>query len=452
MRREIDMLNGGLAAKILQFAIPLALTGILQQFFNAADVMVVGRFASKFAMAAVGCNTPVIGIVVNLFVGISTGATVVIARCIGKGDRNGVKKAVHTAVFLSLVCGSAMALVALAVSSRIMSLLSVPEEVLPMALSYFRIYISGLPAILLYNFESAIFRSKGDTNTPLFCLIAAGIVNVLLNLFFVLVLKMGAEGVAIATVISNILSSGAMFIVLLRSKSDVGIEFHLIRADHASLLEILRIGVPAGVQSMVFALSNIIIQSAINSLGADVMAASAAAFNTEIFVYFIVNAFSQACTAFIGQNYGAGKLDRCRKVTIHAFWMDCVFMFALALPIIIFSRELLSLFNGDPAVIEYGRTRILYITSFQILNLSVDIMSGSLRGYGNSLAPALIALLGICVTRVIWVFTFFTMNRTYSNLLACYPISWSITATIMLCYYFWFMRVALKRKSGGSTR
>ena len=452
MRREIDMLNGGLAAKILQFAIPLALTGILQQFFNAADVMVVGRFASKFAMAAVGCNTPVIGIVVNLFVGISTGATVVIARCIGKGDRDGVKKAVHTAVFLSLVCGSVMALLALAVSNRIMSLLSVPEEVLPMALSYFRIYISGLPAILLYNFESAIFRSKGDTNTPLVCLVAAGIINVLLNLFFVLVLKMGAEGVAIATVIANILSSGAMFIVLLRSKSDVGIEFHKIGADHASLLEILRIGVPAGVQSMVFALSNIIIQSAINSLGADVMAASAAAFNTEIFVYFIVNAFSQACTAFIGQNYGAGKFDRCRKVTVHAFWMDCVFMFALALPIIIFSRELLALFNGDPAVIEYGRTRILYITSFQILNLTVDILSGSLRGYGNSLAPALIALLGICVTRVIWVFTVFPLHSDYSTLLACYPISWSITATIMICYYFWFMRVALKRKEGGSTR
>ncbi len=257
---------------------------------------------------------------------------------------------------------------------------------------------------------------------------------------------MGAEGVAIATVIANILSSGAMFIVLLRSKSDVAIEFHKIGADHASLLEILRIGVPAGVQSMVFALSNIIIQSAINSLGADVMAASAAAFNTEIFAYFIVNAFGQACTAFIGQNFGAGKLDRCRKVTLHAFWMDCVFTAAVALPIIIFSRELLSLFNGDPAVIEYGRTRILYITSFQLLNLSVEIMSGSLRGYGNSLAPALIALLGICVTRVIWVFTVFPMERTYSNLLACYPISWSITALIMLGYYFWFMRFALNKR------
>ena len=451
MRREIDMLNGGFAAKILQFAIPLALTGILQQFFNAADVMVVGRFASKFAMAAVGCNTPVIGIVVNLFVGISTGATVVIAKCIGRGDGAGVKKAVHTAVFLSLVCGSVMAFVALAVSSRIMSLLSVPEEVLPMALSYFRIYISGLPAILLYNFESAIFRSKGDTNTPLFCLIAAGIVNVLLNLFFVLVLKMGAEGVAIATVISNILSSGAMFVILLRSKSDVGIDFHLIRADQASLLEILRIGVPAGVQSMVFALSNIIIQSAINSLGADVMAASAAAFNTEIFVYFIVNAFSQACTAFIGQNYGAGKFDRCRKVTLHAFWMDCAFTAAVALPIIIFSRELLSLFNGDPAVIEYGRTRILYITSFQFLNLTTEIFSGSLRGYGNSLAPAMIALLGICVTRVIWVFTVFPMHSDYATLLACYPISWFITTSILTGYYFWFMRVALKRKVIGLT-
>ena len=451
MRREIDMLNGGFAAKILQFAIPLALTGILQQFFNAADVMVVGRFASKFAMAAVGCNTPVIGIVVNLFVGISTGATVVIAKCIGRGDGSGVKKAVHTAVFLSLVCGSVMALVALAVSSRIMSLLSVPEEVLPMALSYFRIYISGLPAILLYNFESAIFRSKGDTNTPLVCLVAAGIVNVLLNLFFVLVLKMGAEGVAIATVISNILSSGAMFIVLLRSKSNVGIEFHLIRADHASLLEILRIGVPAGVQSMVFALSNIIIQSAINSLGPDVMAASAAAFNTEIFAYFIVNAFGQACTAFIGQNYGARKFDRCKKVTLHAFWMDCAFTAAVALPIIIFSRELLGLFNGDPAVIEYGRTRILYITSFQFLNLTTEIFSGSLRGYGNSLAPALIALLGICVTRVIWVFTVFPMHSDYATLLACYPISWFITTSILTGYYFWFMRVALKRKVIGLT-
>ncbi len=440
MKTQMDMLNGSLADKILRFSIPLALTGILQQVFNAADVMVVGRFASKNAMAAVGSNTPIIGLVVNLFVGISIGANVVIARFAGQKKFSEIKKTVHTAILISIVSGVVMALLGIIASKPVLLALAVPTEVLPMALAYLRIYMLGLPVILLYNFESAIFRSQGDTRTPLICLIIAGLLNVILNLVFVIVFKLNAAGVAIATVLSNLMSASVMFILLLRFDGVIKIELRLLKIDGFLLKEILRIGVPAGVQSMVFSFSNIIVQSAINSLGPDIMAASSAAFNVEIFSYFVLNAFGQACTTFIGQNFGARKLDRCRLVTKYALFMDLAFTIVMSVIIVIFSSSILGLFNEDPAVIAYGHTRILFITPFQILNALMEIFSGTMRGYGNSLAPAAIAAGGICVTRIIWVFTAFASNPTFNTLLTCYPLSWLITASILIGYYFHFRK------------
>ncbi len=440
MKNKIDMLNGSIADKLLQFANPLALTGILQQVFNAMDVMVVGRFASKQAMAAVGSNTPIVGLMVNLFVGISLGANVTIARYIGQERPKDVKKAVHTAILISIVCGLGAGILGLLFSGPVLSLMDVPPEVLPMALAYLRLYLCGLPVILLYNFEAAIFRACGDTKTPLICLVLAGILNVVLNLFFVVGLHRNADGVALATVISNAFSAITMFILLLRTDQVVKIDLSSFHPDPHVFRVIIRIGLPAGIQSMVFSFSNILIQSAINSLGADIMAASSAAFNVEIFAYFIVNAFGQGCTTFIGQNNGAGKKERCKKITKIAFLMDLVATVVISAVIIIFAKYILSFFNEDPAVLSYGLMRVKFITYFQVVNATIEIFSGTLRGYGNSLAPALIALLGICGTRIIWVYTVFPRDPEFSTLLGCYPLSWIVTAVILVLYYLRFMK------------
>ena len=440
MKKEIDMLHGSIADKILQFAIPLAITGILQQVFNACDVMVVGRFASKNAMAAVGSNSPIVGLMVNLFVGISLGANVTIARYIGQERPKDVKKAVHTAIIISIVSGIVVGIFGICMSKPLLTLMGVPEEVFPMALAYLRIYLCGLPVIFLYNFEAAIFRSCGDTRTPLLCLIAAGIINVLLNLFFVIGLHRNADGVAIATVISNAFSAILMFILLKRSKQVIHVDLSAFRIDPHVLRVILRIGLPAGLQSMVFSFSNIIIQSAINSLGADVMAASSAAFNVEIFAYFIVNAFGQACTTFIGQNNGAGNRERCVRITRIAYLMDLVATICISTIILIFAQKILWFFNEDSAVISYGLTRVKFITYFQVINATIEVFSGTLRGYGNSLAPALIALICICGSRIVWVYTAFAADPRFEKLLVCYPLSWCITAVVLILYYLKFKK------------
>lgn len=447
MKRQIDMLNGSIADKILRFAIPLALTGILQQLFNAADVMVVGRFASKEAMAAVGSNTPIIGLMVNLFVGISVGANVVIAKFVGQKKEGEISRAVGTAVLLSVLAGTFLALLGQFVAEPILNAMSVPADVLPMALSYLRIYMGAMPFILLYNFESAIFRSRGDTNTPLFCLVGAGILNVVLNVFFVVVLKRSADGVAVATAVSNAVSSIVMLSILCRSKGSLRLERRFLRLDRAVLGEILRIGVPAGVQAMLFSFSNIIVQSAINSLGSDVMAASSAAFNFEIFSYFVINAFGQACTTFIGQNYGAKKLDRCRKVTNRALAVDSACAVVLSVVTVSLSRFILGFFSESESVISLGCVRILYIAPFQLLNVLMEIFSGSLRGYGKSLAPAVISFFGVCAVRIVWVYTVFASDRTFETLLACYPLSWFLTALILtVCHYVFVRRIGKTEK------
>ncbi|MCR5218419.1 MATE family efflux transporter [Treponema sp.] len=440
MAKKIEMLSGSISDKILLFAIPLALTGILQQLFNAADVMIVGRYSSKYAMAAVGSNTPVIGLLINLFLGISLGVNVVIARYIGLKNQNKINSATGTAVIISIAGGLLFAAIGQIIAVPVLSLMSIPENVFPMATSYFRIYMMGMPAIFLYNFESAIFRSYGDTKTPLYCLVIAGLLNVALNLFFTICLKRNADGVAIATVISNVVSSLIMFVILMKNKNGIHIEKSCLKIDGPVLKEILKIGIPAGVQSMLFSFSNIIIQSSINSLGADIMAASAAAFNIEIFAYFVVNAFGQAASTFIGQNYGAGQIERCKKVTRRALALDMAFTIVISFIIIIFAGRILYFFNEDPAVISYGRTRIYFITWFQLVNVLIEVFSGALRGYGQSFAPAVISFFGVCGVRITWVYTIFNNHKDFNTLLTCYPISWCVTAAILTGYYFWFNR------------
>lgn len=434
-KKEINMIEGSLGDKILKFAIPLAFTGIMQQVFNATDVAVVGQFAGKEAMAAVGSNSPVVGLLVNLFLGVSLGANVVIARYTGQRNPEGVRKGVHTAVVAALCAGLMVTVFGWIISRPLLELMGVPESIMSMALAYLRIYLIGMPVILLYNFESSIFRSQGDTRTPLFCLIAAGCLNVVLNLFFVIVLHMDASGVATATVIANTVSSGLMFIILCRSKAQIRIRIGELRIHKNILKVMMQIGMPAGLQGMVFCFSNLCIQSAINSLGADIIAASSAAFNIEIIAFYVINAFGQAETTFIGQNSGARKPDRCKRVIRIGLLQDLVATVIICIAILIFAEQLLRLFNSDAQVLHYGQIRLFWVLSFEPVNALIECFSGVLRGFGHSLAPALIALIGVCGSRIFWVFVVFPKNPSFELLMHCYPISWCITAAALVGLY-----------------
>ena len=438
--RSIDMLHGPIGRKLILFALPLAFTGILQQLFNAADVAVVGRFVGKNAMAAVGSNTSVISLLLNLFVGISLGANVVISKFIGQREREGVRKAVHTSILVGLISGVFLTVLGELLTRPILAWMGVPEEIAPMAETYLRIYLLGMPVILLYNFESAIFRSKGDTRTPLICLIASGIVNVGLNLLLVLVVRLDVAGVAIATVASNLIGAAILLWSLLRSEDQVSVAWGELRLDPVVLREMLRIGVPSGIQSMMFSLSNILIQSAINSLGAEVMAASSAGFNIEVMAFYVTSAFGSACTTFVGQNFGAGEFRRCKRVTRISMVQNVLCSGAISLGILAFAAPLLRLFNGDPAVIAYGVTRLWYILLVQPLNAVIEIISGSMRGYGRSLEPALVSLFGICGVRILWIYTAFRAIGTYAALLTAYPLSWVVTALGLTVLYLVFIR------------
>lgn len=432
--KALNMLSGSMWDKILLYALPVAATGILGQLFNASDIAVVGNFApgdTVSAVAAVGANGPVIGLVLNLFIGIALGANVVIANAIGRGDHETVSRAVHTSIVASVLGGLLITIFGELFAVSVLEMLNVPEEVLPLAAKYMRIYLIGMPVILLYNFESAIFRSAGDTKTPLAALAISGVLNVLLNLFFVIVMRMTVEGVAIATVTANAISSALLMRKLIKSELLVKIELKKLKISWPILARILKIGVPAGIQGAVFSLSNIVIQSAINSLGKIVMAASSAAFNIEIMAYYILNSFGQACTTFVGQNYGAAQIDRCRKA-FKLCLIEGVIATACAVGITLVSGKfLLSLFNNDPEVIRLGFVRLEFIFASYIFSTFYDGMSGYLRGFGISLTPALLTMLGVCGIRVLWVATVFPKNPCFETIMQVYPISLAVNAVLI---------------------
>ncbi len=435
------MLNGPIWNKLPQFALPVAATAILGQLFNAADIAVVGNFTGAektVAVAAVGANSAVIGLIINLFIGIALGCNVVIAHAIGRGDRDAVHRAVHTSVVVAVIGGIIVGLLGQLIAAPLLGMLNVPDEVFPLALLYLRIYLVGLPVILLYNFEAAIFRSVGETRVPLVALTISGILNVVLNLFFVAVLNMSVSGVAIATVISNVVSSVILFVKLRRTELDIHLDLKKLRIDLPILRRILTIGLPAGVQSSLFSVSNIVIQSAINSLGTVVMAASSAAFNIEILTFDIIDAFSQACTTFVGQNYGAGKIDRCKK-TLKLCMLEGLAALVAAIAILLFfGKPLLSIFNNDPEVVETGYIRLMYVMFSHIFNLLYNVMSGYLRGFSISLAPAILTMLGVCGVRIAWIHYVFPLSPTFKTIMIAYPVSLGITALMIfaaLLYY-----------------
>ena len=440
---QLDMLHGSIWNKLPRFALPVAATAILEQLFNASDVAVVGNFAGDAAektaaVAAVGANTAIIGLIVNLFVGIALGANVVIANAIGRDDKDAVHRAVHTSILVALLGGAAIAVIGELIAGTLLHSLNVPDDVYPLALLYLRIYLLGMPVILLYNFEAAIFRSIGDTKVPLIALACSGVLNVILNLFFVAVLGMTVNGVAIATVISNALSSLILFIRLIRTDKYIKLEPRSLRIDGQSMKMILKIGLPAGIQSAVFSLSNIVIQSAINSLGKVVMAASSAALNIELLAYYVLNSFSQACTTFVGQNYGARQIDRCRKTLLLSILEDFIAS-AIAIGIVLLSgRFLLSIFNSDPEVIEIGYTRLIYLFSAYVFSMLYEVLSGYMRGFGISLIPAILTTIGVCGIRIFWINFVFPQNPTFTTIMTVYPISLSSTALLigiaLLCF------------------
>lgn len=432
---RLDMLHGPIWNKIPKFALPVAATAVLEQLFNASDVAIVGNFAPQAlrtaAVAAVGANSAIIGLIVNLFIGISLGANVVIAHSIGAGRLKDVQKAVHTSVLMSIFGGILVALLGELAASPLLGLLNVPEDVFPLALLYLRIYLAGMPVILLYNFQAAIFRSVGETKIPFIALAASGVLNVLLNLFFVAVLHMSVDGVAVATVLSNAFSAALLYRKLRRTDREIRLDPKLLRVDPAIFKRILRIGLPAGIQTAMFSLSNIIVQAGINSLGAVVMAASSAAFNIEIITYDIFTSFSQACTTFVGQNYGAGQIDRCKKT----FWLSlaegAVTLAVFVVLILTFGRPLLSIFNRDSEVIDIGYIRLMMIMISQSFSLLYDMMSGYMRGFGISLPPAILTMLGVCGVRIAWMHFVFPLHRTFRTIMIAYPVSLSITALLV---------------------
>ena len=430
--RKHSMTEGSLWNKILGFAFPLAMTGILQQAFNAADIAVVGNFTGDLGeacMAAVGANTPIINFIINGFLGISLGTNVVIANAIGSKDDENVQKAVHTSMIVAVIGGIIVALLGELIAEPLFRMQNISEESFDMALLYFRIYIAGTPVILLYNFEAAIFRGIGNTRIPFLALVIAGLINVGLNVFFVVFMGRTVDGVATATVISNMISGIVLLLFLKKSKTPAKFDEKKLRISGSVLKKILKIGIPSSLQACVFSAANIIIQSAINSLGTLVAAASSAAFNIEIFSFYVLNSFGQACTTFPGQNYGARKFDRCKKSLKLCLLEGIVIEGMMVAFLLFFGRNLIAIFKpGNPELVEIGYIRVMFITTAHLLSLFYDVMSGYMRGYGISLSPALVTMCCICGIRIIWIYTVFEQFKSFTSIMAVYPLSLGVNA------------------------
>ncbi len=450
--RDVDMLHGNLLGAVAKFAIPLAITGILQLLFNAADMIVVGRFVGPTALAAVGSTGSLIALLTNFFMGFSVGTGVLVARNFGSENRQGVEKGVHTSVALSAVSGLFVSVLGLIFARPMLEVMSSPADVIDQAALYLRIYFLGMPFTMMYNFGAAILRAVGDTRRPLYYLTTAGAANLVMNVVFVVVFGMGVVGVALATAISQVLAFVLVFGCLLRTDRWIRLEIRRIRADMDTLRELIRIGLPAGLQSTLFSISNVIIQSSVNSFLSMAMAANSAASNIESFTYTINNAMYQAAMTFTSQNVGAGQKWRIKPIMAACFILELavgVFVSGMAL---LFASPLLSLYTDDPEVIRIGILRMQCICLFIPVCGLMDGMVGILRGMGYSIMPMLVSLTGICVFRLGWIFTVFTRYHTLPILYASYPISWTITLLIhFACFLFALRKPAWKETREGKT-
>ena len=428
-RHEIDMCSGAIFPKLMQVAIPLACSGVLQLFFNAADVIVVGRYAGDNSLAAVSSNVSLVALLTNFFLGLSAGANILAARYFGSKDEEGLSKTVHTAVSISLISGVFLTLIGVFGARTILIWMQCPENVLPLATLYLRIYFGGMTATMLYNFGAALLRAQGDTKRPLYFLTFAGVVNVALNLFFVIRLHMGVAGVAIATVISQIISAALVLRCLMREAGPMRLELKSLGIDTGKLRQILQVGIPAGLQGVLFSVSNVVIQSSINSFGEVVMAGNGAAFNIENFLYAPIEAFYQTNAAFASQNYGAGNYRRILPIYIQAQASNAMLTAALSALVYCFGPQLLSIYTDSSAVIEAGMVRIGIVGATYVLNSFMNVIVGTIRGIGYNVMPMVVTLLGACAFRLVWIATVFQIPRfhTIETIYWSYPVSWVIT-------------------------
>ena len=429
--RSADLTSGPMLQKIILFSVPLAASSILQLLFNAADVVVVGRFAGSTALAAVGSNGALINLLVNLFVGLSLGANVVAARCFGARDEKGVQDTVHTAA-LGLVSGVRLAVVGYCAARGMLELMSCPDDVIGLSTLYLKIYFIGMPMTMLYNFSSALLRAVGDTKRPLYCLAAAGVINVVLNLVFVIGFSMSVAGVALATIISQTVSALLVTGMLVREEGALRLDLRRLTFHAGTLKQILLICLPAGLQSPVFSLSNVVIQSSINSFGSMVVAGNSASSNLEGFVYTAMNAFAQAAVTFTSQNIGARKYHNLDRVIRNCLLCAVVTGLVLGGGAALAGHQLLRFYSSDAAVIATGAERLRLICGFYLLCGIMDVLASSLRGLGYSVLPMVVSLVGVCALRLVWIATIFQLNRTPFMLYISYPISWALTALVHL--------------------
>ena len=436
--QTMDMLSGSLFDKLLLFAIPLALSSILQQLFNSVDVAVVGHFAADpaVATAAVGSNGPIINLIINLFVGVSVGANVIISNYIGEGNKGKIESAVHTSMAVAILSGFIVLVIGLAISGPVLRAMNTPESVLPYAEEYLRIYFLGMPFVMIYNFGSSVLRSIGDTKRPLICLCVSGVLNALLNMFLVIVFHLDVAGVAIATVLSNGVSAVLVILFLVKEKNEIHLDLRRLRIAKPDLVRMLKIGVPAGLQSMVFSLSNVIIQSVLNGFGTSAVAGSAVALNYENFSYFIIAAFNQTAVTFTSQNYGARNYERCKRVFRFCMLTSIVLTGMMSWTFILCRHFFISIFTSDAEVARYAAIRMVMILSLNILSNTYEIGGAALRGIGYSMTPAILTVFGTCVFRLFWAYTICRIYHTFEVLLAVYPISWIITGSAVLIAYF----------------
>lgn len=441
---QIDMTEGSIVKKLLQFSVPLIFSSLLQILFNTADVIVVGRFAGDNSLAAVGSTGSLINLLVNLFVGLSIGTTVVVANFFGAEKKQEVKDTVHTAILLSIISGIVLTLIGIFGAKKILILMQSPKEVLDLATIYLQIYFAGITATMVYNFGSAILRAKGDTKRPLYILLFSGIINVILNLIFVILFNMDVAGVALATVISQCVSAFLVIKCLIKESGVFKLDITKLKIDIPILIRIIKIGVPAGLQGIIFSLSNVVIQSSINSFGAVILAGNSASLNIENFIFTAMNGFSQASLTFVSQNFGAKKYDRINKTIFIS--QCCVFLagFIFGNLTVIFGKQLLSLYTDSPDVIASGLERLKIICTTYTLCGMMDVMGNAIRGIGFSVLPMIVSLIGVCGFRLVWLGTIFLIPKfhTCNTIFVSYPISWALTFIAhIICF------LIIKRKS-----
>lgn len=432
---EMDMCSGPLFSKLVVFAVPLMLSGILQLLFNAADIIVVGKYAGHESLAAVGSTSALINLLVNVFIGLSVGANVLVAQYFGAHRIKDLEETVHTAMVLAVGGGLFLVAAGVLLADPMLTLMGTPEDVLNLSALYMKIFFVGMPATLVYNFGSAILRAVGDTKRPLMFLMAAGVINVVLNLIFVISFHMGVAGVALATVISQCISAALIVRCLMASDAPYRLRYDRLKLVKDKLLAIARIGLPAGLQGAIFSISNVLIQSSVNSFGSVAMAGNTAAANIEGFVYTAMNAVYQTALSFTSQNFGARNYERMTRILWYCQGMVVVVGIVMGDGAVLAGPELLGIYSSDAQVIRYGMNRLRIISGPYFLCGIMEVMVGGLRGMGCSLLPMFVALTGACVFRVVWIFTIFAMSRTLQTLYISYPVSWTITFLAhMMCY------------------